>query len=123
VRQVLKPADIVAARGVVDRIFIDERIKDYIVNLVVATRDPGTVKAPVKDLVQYGASPRATIALTIASRAKAFLDGRGYVTPQDVKDVALDVLRHRIGVTYEAEALEKTGEDVVRTLLEHVPVP
>ena len=123
VRQVLKPADIVAARAVLDRIFVDERIKDYIVNLVVATRDPGSVKAPVKDLIQYGASPRATIALTIASRAKAFLDGRGYVTPQDVKDVALDVLRHRIGVTYEAEALEKTGEDVVRTLLEHVPVP
>jgi len=123
VRQVLKPADIVAARGVVDRIFIDERIKDYIVNLVVATRDPGTVKAPVKELIQYGASPRATIALTVASRAKAFLDGRGYVTPQDVKDVALDVLRHRIGLSYEAEALERTSDDVVRTLLEHVPVP
>ena len=123
VRPVLSPAEIVAARAVIDRIFVDDRIKDYIVNLVVATRDPGTVKAPVKELIQYGASPRATIALTIAARAKAFLDGRGYVTPQDVKDVALDVLRHRIGVTYEAEALEKTGEDVVRTLLEHVPVP
>ena len=92
-------------------------------NLVVATRDPGSVKIPAKDLIQYGASPRATIALTIASRAKAFLDGRGYVTPQDVKDVALDVLRHRIGLSYEAEALEKTSDDIVKLLLEHVPVP
>ncbi|MFM1831285.1 MAG: hypothetical protein RLZZ558_1625 [Planctomycetota bacterium] len=123
VRAVLQPADIVAARTVVDSIFVDDRIKDYIVNLVVATRDPGTVKAPVKELIQYGASPRATIALTVASRAKAFLDGRGYVTPQDVKDVALDVLRHRIGLSYEAEALERTSDDVIRTLLEHVPVP
>ena len=111
------------ARSIVDNIFLDERIKDYIVNLVVATRDPGSVKVPVKDLIQYGASPRATIALTIASRAKAFLDGRGYVTPQDVKDVALDVLRHRIGLSYEAEALEKTSDDIVKMLLEHVPVP
>ena len=107
----------------VDRIFMDERVKDYVVNIVVATRDPDVVKAPVKALIQYGASPRATIALTIAARAKAFLDGRGYVTPQDVKDVAFDVLRHRIGLSYEAEALERTSDDVVRTLLEHVPVP
>ena len=123
IRPVLKPEDIANARSIVDNIFIDERIKDYIVNLVVATRDPGSVKIPVKDLIQYGASPRATIALTIASRAKAFLDGRGYVTPQDVKDVALDVLRHRIGLSYEAEALEKTSDDIVKMLLEHVPVP
>jgi len=123
IRPVLKPEDIANARVIVDNIFIDERIKDYIVNLVVATRDPGSVKIPAKDLIQYGASPRATIALTIASRAKAFLDGRGYVTPQDVKDVALDVLRHRIGLSYEAEALEKTSDDIVKLLLEHVPVP
>ena len=123
IRPVLRPEDIANARGIVDNIFIDERIKDYIVNLVVATRDPGSVKIPVKDLIQYGASPRATIALTVASRARAFLDGRGYVTPQDVKDVALDVLRHRIGLSYEAEALEKTSDDIVKMLLEHVPVP
>jgi MoxR-like ATPase len=78
---------------------------------------------PVKDLVQYGASPRATLALAQASRAKAFLDGRGFVVPQDVKDVAPAVLRHRLGLSYEAEALEKTSDDVVRALLEHVPVP
>jgi MoxR-like ATPase len=77
----------------------------------------------VKDLVQYGASPRATLALAQAARAKAFLDGRGFVVPQDVKDVAPAVLRHRLGLSYEAEALEKTSDDVVRALLEHVPVP
>ena len=74
-------------------------------------------------LIQYGASPRATINLTIAARANAFLDGRGYVVPQDVKDVAMDVLRHRLIVTYEAEAEEKTAEDVIQTILDHVPVP
>jgi MoxR-like ATPase len=77
----------------------------------------------VKDLLQYGASPRATLALAQAARAKAFLDGRGFVVPQDVKDVAHAVLRHRLGLSYEAEALEKSSDDVVRALLEHVPVP
>jgi len=123
VEPVMHPESISEARRVVDQVFIDDRIKDYIVNIVVASRDPGLFKAPVKDLIQYGASPRATIALTLASRANAFLDGRGYVVPQDVKDVALEVLRHRLGLTYEAEALEKSSDDVVRTLLEHVPVP
>ena len=87
------------------------------------SRDPAAFKVPVKDLVQYGASPRATLALAQAARAKAFLDGRGFVVPQDVKDVAPAVLRHRLGLSYEAEALEKTSDDVVRALLEHVPVP
>ncbi|MFO0895072.1 MAG: MoxR family ATPase [Phycisphaerales bacterium] len=123
IEPVMQPESIAQARQVVDQIFVDERIKDYIVNLVVASRDPGAFRVPVKELIQYGASPRATIALTLTSRAKAFLDGRGYVVPQDVKDVALDVLRHRVGLTYEAEALEKTPDDVVRALLEHVPVP
>ena len=122
-RAVLKPADIVAARNVVDRIFVDDRIKDYIVNLVVATRDPGTVKAPVKELIQYGASPRATIALTIAAKAKAFLDGRGYVTPQDVKSIGLDVLRHRVAITYEAEAEDRTSEWIVQRIFDELPVP
>ncbi len=74
-------------------------------------------------MIQYGASPRATIYLTVAAKASAFLAGRGYVTPQDVKDVAMDVLRHRVIITYEAEAEEKTSEDVVKTVLDHVPVP
>ena len=123
VKPVMQPEQIRAARAVVDEIFVDERIKDYIVSLVVASRDPEAHRVPVQDLVQYGASPRATIALVQASRAKAFLDSRGYVVPQDVKDMAPAVLRHRLGLSYEAEALEKTSDDVVRALLEHVPVP
>ena len=123
VRPVMQPEQIRAAREVVDAIFVDDSIKDYIVSLVVATRDPAAWKIPVADLVQYGASPRATIALVQAARAKAFLDGRGFVVPQDVKDVAPAVLRHRLGLSYEAEALEKSADDVVRAVLEHVPVP
>jgi MoxR-like ATPase len=123
VKPVMQPEEIRAARAVVDEIFVDESIKDYIVALVVASRDPAAYKVPVKDLLQYGASPRATLALAQAARAKAFLDGRGFVVPQDVKDVAHAVLRHRLGLSYEAEALEKTSDDVVRALLEHVPVP
>ena len=123
VRPVLEPAQIRAAREIVDGIHVDDSIKDYIVSLVCASRDPGAFKVPVADLVQYGASPRATLALVQAARAKAFLDGRGFVVPQDVKDVAPAVLRHRLGLSYEAEALEKTSDDVVRALLEHVPVP
>ncbi|MFM8558594.1 MAG: AAA family ATPase, partial [bacterium] len=123
VRPVLEPAQVRAAREIVDGIHVDDSIKDYIVSLVCASRDPGAFKVPVADLVQYGASPRATLALVQAARAKAFLDCRGFVVPQDVKDVAPAVLRHRLGLSYEAEALEKTSDDVVRALLEHVPVP
>ncbi len=123
VETVMRPEDIAKARGLVDEIYMDDKIKDYIVDLIHATRNPQEAKVPVVDLIQYGASPRATIALTIASKASAFLAGRGYVTPQDVKDLALDILRHRVIVTYEAEAEEKTPEDVVRTILDHVAVP
>jgi MoxR-like ATPase len=120
---VMSPRDILEARKVVDEIYIDEKIKDYIVDLTFATRDPGALDLPIADWVQYGASPRATLALTIGAKASAFLAGRGYVTPQDVKTIAMDVLRHRVIVTYEAEAEEKTSEDVVRTVLDHVAVP
>jgi len=120
---VMRPADIEAARAVVDRIYVDDKIKQYVVDLTHATRRPGEYNLPLADLIQYGASPRATIYLTLAARARAFLAGRGYVTPQDVKDVAMDVLRHRVIVTYEAEAEEKTSEDVVQTVLDNVPVP
>ncbi len=123
IEPVMKPAAIARARSVVDEIYIDEKIKDYIVDLVLASRKPSAYGLDLDDLVQYGASPRATINLTIAARANAFLDGRGYVVPQDVKDVAMDVLRHRIIVTYEAEAEEKTSEDIVGAMLDHVPVP
>ena len=120
---VMNPQDIRAARLLVDQIFMDDRMKDYIVDLVVSTRDPSKHKVPIEGLVQYGCSPRATIALTLAAKAKAFLDGRGYTVPQDVKDVAPSVLRHRLGLSYEAEAEEKTADDIVRALLDHVPVP
>jgi len=120
---VLSPADIVKARKVVDEIYIDDKIKDYIVDLTAATRDPGAYELPIADWIQYGASPRATLALTVGAKASAFLAGRGYVTPQDVKTIAMPVLRHRIIITYEAEAEEKTSEDVVRAVLDNVPVP
>jgi MoxR-like ATPase len=120
---VMSPAEIMAARQTVDEIYIDDKIKDYIVSLVLATRDPGEFKLDLKELIQYGASPRATIMLTVGAKAGAFLAGRGFVTPQDVKDVAPAVLRHRIIVTYEAEAEEKTSDEIVKTILDHVPVP
>ncbi len=120
---VMNPDDIAAARGLVDEIYIDEKIKDYIVDLVQATRDPVAYDVPIAEWIQYGASPRATLALTVGARASAFLEGRGYVTPQDVKTVAPDVLRHRVIITYEAEAEEKTSEDVVKAVLDHVAVP
>ncbi len=120
---VMSPEAIVQARRVVDEIYIDDKIKDYIVDLVFATRQPRDYKLDLADLIQYGASPRATINLTLAARANAFLDARGYVVPQDVKDVAMDVMRHRVIVTYEAEAEDKTSQDIVQTILDHVPVP
>lgn len=123
VRAVMKPSDIAAARLTVDDIAMDDRIKDYIVNLVVASRDPKGAKVPLEGLVAYGASPRATLALSRAARAHAFLDGRGYVVPQDVKDIAPMVLRHRLIPSFEAEAEDRTGDDLVKTLLGSVAVP
>ena len=123
IEPVMQPQDIVKARQVVDEIYIDDKIKDYIVSLIIATRDPGTVGLNLKHLIQYGASPRATIMLTLGAKACAFLAGRGFVTPQDVKDIAPAVLRHRVIITYEAEAEEQTSDDVVKTILDHVPVP
>ncbi len=121
---VMSPAELFSARQVVDEIYIDDKIKDYVVDLVLATRDPSAYRLEeIADWIQYGASPRATIYLTLAAKASAFLSGRGYVTPQDVKSMALDVLRHRVIVTYEAEAEEKTSEDVVKAILDRVPVP
>jgi len=124
VTSVLTPAHIVAARELVDDIYVDPRIEDYVVDLIMATREPAkSGLAGLAELVQYGASPRATINLTLAAKASAFLRGRGYVVPQDVKDMAPDVLRHRVIVTYEAEAEEKTSADIVRMVLDHLAVP
>lgn len=114
---------ILNARAVVDQIYIDPKVRDYIVDLVHATREPAEYGLKLKHLIEFGASPRATIALTQASRARAFLDGRGYVTPQDIKTVAHDVLRHRIMATYEAEAEGVSTDDIVTKLLEGIAVP
>lgn len=120
---VMSPQDIMTARQLVDSIYIDEKIERYIVDLIFATREPGTIDKGLENLVEYGGSPRASLALALCAKANAFLDGRGYVVPQDVKDLAMDVLRHRVATTYEAEAEEKTSEDVVKTILDNVRVP
>ena len=120
---VIQPDHVLAARTVIDQIYVDDRVAGYIVDLVTATREPHRIDPELTALVEFGASPRATLALTLCARANAFLEGRGYVVPQDVKDVALDVLRHRVATTYEAEAQERTSDDIVRTLLDHVRVP
>ena len=121
--QVMTVEQILTARKVVDTIYVDDKVKEYIVNLVCATRDPGVFNVPAEGLIQLGASPRATIYLTLASKAHAFLQGRGYVTPQDVKAIAPDVMRHRIQVSYEAEAEDKTSDHVLALFLDHMPVP
>jgi MoxR-like ATPase len=124
VHPVISPEAIVRARGVVGEIYVDEKIKDYVLDIVFATREPEEFDlADLKPLIAYGASPRATIYLITTAKAHAFLHGRGYVTPEDIKQVAMDVLRHRIIVTYEAEAEELTSEDVVRKILDQVEVP
>lgn len=123
VEPVVSPVAIRSARGVVGQVYMDEKVKDYIVDLVFATRKPEDYQLDTKDLVQYGASPRATIFLAKAARAHAFVSGRGYVTPEDVKSVGLDVLRHRIILTYEAEAENVTTEEVIRRVFDKVMVP
>ena len=123
VNPVVDPADIIAARSVVNEIYIDERVKDYIVDVIWATREPLKYKLQLDGLIHYGASPRATIALTLAARARAFLQGRGYVTPQDVKSAGPDVLRHRIIVSYEAEAENVTSETIIERIFAGLPVP
>ncbi len=123
VSAVVQPEQILAARQVINDIYVDDKVRDYIVDLVCATREPQNYKIDVKELIQLGASPRATISLTLAAKAHAFLRGRGYVTPQDVKSVSLDVLRHRVAITYEAEAEDKTSETIIQKILDELPVP
>jgi MoxR-like ATPase len=122
-RPVVQPDTILASRDLVNRIYIDDSIKNYIVNLIHATRYPELVGDALKPLVRAGASPRGTINLTLAARARAFIAGRGYVIPQDVKELAYDVLRHRILLTYEAEAEGMTSERIIEAILTHLPVP
>jgi MoxR-like ATPase len=123
VEAVLAPADVLRLRKLIDEIYMDPKVEEYIVDVVEATRYPARYKLDIAGWIRYGASPRATIYLALAARARAFLEGRGYVTPQDVKSVGLDVLRHRLIVSYEAEAEEKTSEDLVRLIFDSVEVP
>ena len=122
-RTVVSAAQVVEARHVVNMMFVDDKVRDYIVDIVLATRPPIAAGLNLNGYVQTGASPRATIALTLAARAMAFLNGRHFVTPQDVKSVAMDVLRHRVSVTYEAEAESVTSENIVEKILNTLPVP
>jgi MoxR-like ATPase len=122
--QVVTPQEVAEARGVIQEVYIDEKIRDYIVNIVHATREPKAHGlGELSDFIAFGASPRASIYLNLAARAHAFLRHRGYVTPEDIKAIGVDVLRHRVILTYEAEAEEITAETVVRKLFEHVEVP
>jgi MoxR-like ATPase len=124
VRKIAAPGVILEARAAVRAVHMDDAVKDYIVRIVVATRDPSSPKlTELKPLIAYGVSPRASIYVSLAARAHAFLDGRDYVLPDDVKAVALDVMRHRLIVTYEAEAEEITPEIVIGRVLDNVPVP
>lgn len=123
VNPVVQVEDIVRARQVVNTIYMDEKVKEYIVSLVHATRDPRSHNLDLESFIQNGASPRATINLKMASKSMAFLHGRGYVTPEDVKSVAMDVLRHRVSITYEAEAEALRSEDIVQRILDTIPVP
>lgn len=120
---VIHPRDILTARELVDLIYIDDKVKEYIIDLVVATRTPQAFKLDLGPYIQYGASPRATLYLTLAAKAHAFVSGRGYVTPQDVKSIGTDVLRHRVIISYEAEAEELTSDMIVQRIFDGVPVP
>ena len=115
---------IVRARTIADQIYVDEKIKNYIVNLVFATRQPGSYGLEkLSSFIAYGASPRATICLTQAAKAYAFLNGRGYVTPEDIKAIGLDVLRHRVLLSYEAEAENMSADNIVKQIFDAVDVP
>ncbi len=123
VNPVITPEEVKRLRALTDEIYMDEKIEEYIVSLVECSRNPDDYHMDIGQFIRYGASPRASIFLAMASKANAFIEGRGYVTPQDVKTVGMNVLRHRIILTYEAEAEEKTSEDIIEQILQTVDVP
>ncbi|MBP5644419.1 MAG: ATPase, partial [Bacteroidales bacterium] len=123
-RPILSPADIIKARNLVREVYMDEKIENYITDIVFATRYPEQYQLEkLKGLISYGASPRGSINLALASKAYAFMRRRGYVIPEDVRAIAMDVLRHRVGLTYEAEAENVTSEEIVNEILNRVDVP
>lgn len=124
VHPVMEPEKILELRKLMNEIYVDEKVKDYILDLVFATREPEAYKLQaLKPLISYGASPRASIMLTRAAKANAFMQGRGYVTPDDVKQIGMDVLRHRVLLTYEAEAEDMTSEKIVQKIFDQIEVP
>ena len=123
VKAVIPLDEILRTRKLVDSVHVDDKVRNYIVHLVFATRNPEQYKLDMKHLIQFGASPRATIFLTLAAKAWALLQGRNYVTPEDIKSIGPDVLRHRIILTYEAEAQAITSDDIIKKILNTVPVP
>jgi len=123
IKPVIHPNQIAEIRSVVDEIYIDDKVKDYIVDIVCATRDPKKYGIDLGNFINFGASPRATIFLAVAAKAHAFLQQRGYVTPQDVKSIGYDVLRHRVIISYEAEAEDKTSEDIIKIIFDNIEVP
>ncbi len=123
-KPVVKAEAILKARSVVDQIYVDEKIEKYVIDIVFATRNPQDYGLEgLKDMIQYGVSPRASIYLITAAKAYAFIQGRGYVTPQDIKSIGMDVLRHRVIVSYEAEAQGKTSEYIIKTIFDEIEVP
>ena len=124
VKPAVKPKDILKAQATINDIYVDEKVEDYVLNLVFATRNPNKFNlGDLSQLIEFGASPRATINLILASKARAFLEHRGYITPEDVRYVGKDVLRHRIILTYEAEAEELTSENVIQRLFDSIEIP
>ena len=121
---VITPQELIRAREVVKEVYVDEKIEKYVVDIVFATRYPQEFGLDeLKGLITYGASPRASIFLTQAAKAHAFLRGRGYVTPEDVRAISMDVMRHRVILSYEAEAEEMTSEDIIRKIVNRIEVP
>lgn len=123
VTPLLEPKTILELRQLVDSIYLDDRVIDYLLNIVLATRKPNLLQIPIEGLLEYGASPRATISFKQASKARALLAGRYFVTPQDIKDIACPILRHRLHLSYEAEAKNLTTDDIIHLILESLPVP
>lgn len=124
VEPVVDPGDILQAQKTINDIYVDEKVEDYVLSLVFATRDPDRYQlGDLKSLIDFGASPRASINLILAARSRAFLEHRGYITPEDVRYIGADVLRHRIILSYEAEAEELTSEDIIQRLFDTIPVP
>ena len=120
----VEPKDILKAQSTINDIYVDEKVEDYVLNLVFSTRNPGQYNlGEISQLIEFGASPRATINLILASKARAFLEHRGYITPEDVRFVGKDILRHRIILTYEAEAEELTSEDIIQRLFDSIEIP